>query len=100
MPLPPERLTCPRVRDKATDRAERKESRARWPAQTLVTGWRLAATETGAATARELQPGDLDRSRWCTAAGRKLSRPMPDQRPLRWRLRTSRIRFTPMKRAV
>ena len=67
-------LTCPLAPDKATDQAEQKESRARWPAQTLVTALRPAARATAAATARELQPADLDRSKSRTADRRSRKR--------------------------
>src|SRR5271166_2769431 len=65
MPRRLDPLTCRQVRDKAMDRAARKESKAPSPAPISVTASRPVVRAMVAAV--ESRPADSAPSRWCTA---------------------------------
>ena len=67
MPRRPAALTCLSVRDKATDRAERKALKAQLPAPISATVLPPEARAMAAAMGLELQPAASELSKWCTA---------------------------------
>src|SRR5580692_4421396 len=98
MPRRPAHLTCPSVRDKATDRAVQKVSKERSPLLTSEAALRVEEKVTVEVTEPAVQSRRVgsEPSRWFTA-DRSSRKPIQDRSPLQWKSPTSRSRCTPTK---